>query len=543
MIEPLRTNVEQNKLVMRRFAMFRALIVSILLLLCFALHLRSAAALDLSTAYLYAILFVALIESVVIIIIMTHGHTPGVRFSFLLLCADLTLISAVVALTGGNRSMFAFLYIAAILSTSILLSFDWSLVIATISGVLFVVMMFLEANGYIVPASAFRWQEPTLAPGDRWAYTGMKILAFYLTAFLAGHLSRRVGQLQSLQHNILNNFSSGFISVNRDRIVTFLNPAGSALLQRSPSETVGTHVSKAFSVTGGQSNPLEDAIAEQKECQSREIMVRRGDGKEVPVGVTVSLLRNSATKLIGAVASFINLTELKRMEERLRRADRMAAVGEMSTVLAHEIRNPVASIRGAIQELSENLRLDGADGRLMEIAIRASDQLNKIVSDFLEFAGITPRERRRFNVGRLLEEVVETAERRFACNGSIRIVRERLDEPGTAVGDRTQIKEAVLNVVQNGIEAMPCGGELRIRVLEDEESSENVSIVIQDTGNGLSREEVDRIFDPFYTTKQDGVGLGMAVVHRIIASHGGTIDVESGKGKGTAVTIVLPRQD
>ena len=542
MIDPLRTDVGQSSPIMRRFALFRAAIVSILLLLCFALHARGSAELDLHTAYLYAILCVALIESLVIMIITAYGHTPKNRFSFLLLCSDLVLISAVVALTGGSRSMFAFLYIAAILSTSILLSFNWSLLIATISAVLFMVVMLLETNGYVMPASAFRWHEPPMIPGDMWAYTGMKVFAFYLTAFLAGNLSRRVGQLRSLQQNILNNFSSGFISVNRDCVVTFLNPAGSTLLQRSLSETIGKHVSSAFPVIGGQSNPLEDAIAGQKECQSKEIIVRRGDGKEVPVGVTVSLIRNGARKLVGAVASFINLTELKRMEKRLRRGDRMAAIGEMSTVLAHEIRNPVASIRGAVQELSENLRPDGADGRLMKIAIRASDQLNRIISDFLEFAGISPRERRQFGVGKLLEEVAETAERCFVRNGNIRVIREYSHEAGRMVGDRSQIKEAVLNVVRNGIEAMPEGGVLRIGTREGKGSSDNTAIFIHDDGGGLSREEIDKIFDPFYTTKRGGVGLGMAIVHRIVASHGGTIDVESGKGKGTAVTILLPRQ-
>ena len=543
MIDSLRTDVEQSKLIVRRFAFFRAAIVLVLLLLCSALHLRSSAELDLNTVYLYAIMFVALIESVVIMIVMANGHVPGIRFSFLLLCADLTLISAVVALTGGSRSMFAFLYIAAILSANILFSFNWAMLMATVSAVLFVVVMCLERNGYVMPASAFRWQEYPLVPGDMWAYAGMKVFAFYLTAFLAGHLSRRVGQLQSLQHNILNNFSSGFISVNRDCIVTFLNPAGSALLQRSLSETVGAHVSSAFPVTDEQSNPLEDAIDKRKECQSREIMVRRGDGKEVPVGVTVSLIKDSAGRLVGAVASFVNLTELKRMEEQLRRADTMAAIGEMSTILAHEIRNPVASIRGAVQELSENLRPGGADGRLMKIAIRASDQLNKIISEFLEFAGIKPRERQRFNVGHLLEEVAQTAERRFGCNGNIRIIREYSDSERSVIGDRNQIKQAVLNVVQNGIEAMPEGGALRIGAREDKKSLENIAILIEDDGSGLSRQEIDRIFDPFYTTKRGGVGLGMAIVHRIVASHGGTIEVESGNGKGTAITILLPGQD
>jgi two-component system sensor histidine kinase PilS (NtrC family) len=542
MIDPFKTDLEQGRLVLKRFALARAMIVSLVALLCLALHLRSGAESDQYTYYLFAIFAIALIESLIVMVILAAGYNPSIRFSFFLLCADLILISAIVVVTGGSKSVFAFLYIAAILSAAIVLSFNWSILVATICSALFLLIMLLELSGYVVPASAFRWTEPPMVSGDLWAYTGMKIFAFYLTAFLAGCLSRRVGLLESFQQNILNSFSSGFMSVNRDCIVTFLNPAGSNLLRRPWSEAAGKHVSSVFPVADGQPNPLEESIAEQKEYQNREIAVSRGDDESIPVGITVSPIRNGAKKLMGAVASFIDLTELKRMEERLRRSDRLAAVGEMSAVLAHEIRNPVASIRGAVQELAENLRLDGTNGQLIRIATRECDQLNRIVSDFLEFVGTGPRAKEQCDVRRILDEVGQLAERCF-CNGDISILKQYPDGLGCVTGDCNQIREALLNIVQNGIEAMPAGGTLRIRAGSDDSPPGYASILVEDDGCGLAPEEVERIFDPFYTTKPRGVGLGMAIAHRIVTSHGGSIDVDSAKGKGTTVTIVLPRQD
>ncbi len=541
MIDPFKTDLEQSRQLLWRFAVARAIIVCIVAFSCLALQVREQTGLDLNTVYLYVLFGVALVESVVVVILISAGYNPTIRFSFLLLCADLALISAIIVATGGSRSMFAFLYIAAILSSSLLLSFGWTLAIATICSVLFILVMTLEHDGYVTAASAFRWQGPIMEHGELWAFTGMKIFAFYLTAFLGGCLSQRVGLLQSFHQNILNSLSSGFISVNGDCIVTFLNPAGSSLLQRSFSDVVGKHVTSVFPVASGEPNPLQQSITQGHEWHGREVAVVRGDDKVIPVGITISPLRNGANGLMGAVASFIDLTELKRMEEKLRRADRLAAIGETSTILAHEIRNPLASIRGALHELVDDLRLQDANGQLMGIAIKECDKLSKVVSDFLRFVGTHSGERERFDLAQFLEEVVQTAERSF-FNGDGCILRDYPHDLGCVMGDRSKIKEAVLNVIQNGRESMPKGGTLRVGAQTEEDPSGHVSIVVEDQGNGIPPELTEKVFEPFYTTKPGGSGLGMAIAHKIIDSHGGSIDVASVLGKGTKVSIRLPRQ-
>ena len=533
-------DIEHSRYTLRRFAAARAVLVLLVALLCVIAQAGGDVSVDLNTACLYAIFFVAMVESLIVVAILGTAFRPTTRFSFVLLTADLVLISAVVALTGGSRSAFAFLYIAAILSTSLLLAFNWSLVIATISSGLFVAMALMEHTGVVSAASVFRLGPPMRAD-EMWAHLGMKVLAFYLAAFLAGYLSRRIGMLRSIQHNILNSFSSGFISVDNDRKVTFFNTAAAKLLQRPRSQCVGKDISDVFSVAQDGSNPLEDAVAEGKDCQGKEIVVRRGDQQVIPVGVTASPLKGGGGKSVGAVASFVDLTDMKRMEEELRRADRLAAIGEMSDSLAHEIRNPVASIRGAMQELGENLNLTETNERLIRIAIRESDQLNRIVSSFLEFVDTSRMEKGPFDVCKLIEEAVEGIEDQNGRNGGVRIEKECPETVGCIVGERDQIRKALVNLVKNGVEAMPKGGLLRVWAQHSEDMDGRVSISIHDTGVGIPAEHVGKVFDPFYTTKPQGIGLGMTIAHKVIAGNGGTIDLESTEGSGTTVTIALPK--
>jgi two-component system sensor histidine kinase PilS (NtrC family) len=462
------------------------------------------------------------------------------RFSFLLLCTDVVVISGIVLLTGGGKSVFAFLYLAAILSTSILLSFNSSLIMATICSIFFLVVIFLEHSGFLASAFAFNENSLPMDNGDLWAHSTMKIFAFYLTAFLSGYLSRRIGLLQSFQQDILNSFSSGFISMNHDCDVTYLNAAGAHLLRRQRSKCIGQPVSSVFPTTEKKPNPLEETVKQQVEWRGKEITVIRGDGAEIPIGITVSPLKSSSKKHMGSIASFIDLTELKQMEEMLRRRDKLAAIGEMSASLAHAIRNPVASIRGAVQEMAENTEFEGTSAQLMGIVIKESDQLSRTISGFLSFVGNGKCEKEPSDVAAFLEDVVQTAKRCFVMNGNIDIVREWTDDVGSIQCDQSQIREAMLNLIQNGVEAMPGGGTLRVKAYRNGESPHHVFILVQDEGEGISPSAQGKIFDPFYTTKRNGTGLGMAIVHRIVTSHGGSIDVASEQGMGTTVTVGLP---
>jgi two-component system sensor histidine kinase PilS (NtrC family) len=544
-------DIEQSRLILRRFAQVRALLVLIVGFFCAVLHFGGESPTDLGTAYLLAIFFVALVESLLVLVILRTSFRPTARFSFVLLISDMVLISAVVALTGGGRSAFAFLYIAVILSTSLLLELNWSLLVAAISSCLFLGMAYLSQSGIVSAASVFRGLSESSRTGGMWAHVGMTVLAFYLTAFLSGYLSRRIGMLRTIQGNILNSFSSGFLSVDLEHRVTFINEAAAGLLRRSRSKCIGKDVSAVFPVTQGGENPLKQAVAGAEQCRGREVSVSRGYGIDIPVGVTASSLKNSDGQFVGAVASFVDLTEMKRMEEKLRRADRLAAMGEMSASLAHEIRNPVASIRGAVQEMSDNLTLAGTNERLMHIAIKESDQLSRVIASFLEFVDTSAPEKDSFSVDRLIEEALHDMEERAARIDDMHVQMDCPQSVGNVIGERDRIKNALKHIVQNGIEAMPEGGRLSVSArLSHKGDSQNgnggnggerVIIRISDTGGGISADQADKVFDAFYTTKPQGIGLGMAIAHKVIGGNGGTIDLESVQGQGTTVIVALPR--
>jgi len=223
------------------------------------------------------------------------------------------------------------------------------------------------------------------------------------------------------------------------------------------------------------------------------------------------------------------------IEEQLRRADRLSALGELSAGMAHEIRNPLGSIRGTAEILQDGI--DPADPRyeFSRILIKEVDRLNRVVEDFLRFARPAPVERGRFDVNEALREVLTLTRQPALKNG----VRTELvpGEVPLLPGDREQLKQAFLNLVLNALQAMPDGGTLAIAT---ERVEGRLRIRFADSGQGIPRENLERIFNPFFTTRQEGTGLGLAITHRIVQGHGGRMEVESRLGEGTTFTVVLP---
>ena len=250
------------------------------------------------------------------------------------------------------------------------------------------------------------------------------------------------------------------------------------------------------------------------------------------MGVSASVLR----KGLGLICSFQDLTEIKRMEERVRHADRLAAIGRFAAGLAHEIRNPIGSIRGSVEVLRESLRPHGNDRRLMDIVLRESDRLDGIIRDFLDFSRPPRLVRVETDLLGLVDEVLLLLANRTPV--SVHITRE-FPEPTLKVSvDPGQIRQALWNLCLNAVEAMPDGGELRAEVRARGEA-EAVEIAVHDTGVGIPPTDRPHLFEPFFTTKPQGTGLGLALVHRIVEDHGAEIRVASEPGR-TCFTILLP---
>ncbi len=223
------------------------------------------------------------------------------------------------------------------------------------------------------------------------------------------------------------------------------------------------------------------------------------------------------------------------IEEQLRRADRLTALGELSAGMAHEIRNPLGSIRGTAEILKD--AFDPTDRRyeFAQILIKEADRLNRVVQDFLAFARPAPVERGRFPIREALEEVILLTAQQAAKAGVVTAVE---GEGGAVAADREQLKQAFLNLVLNAIQAMPQGGRLTMAL---ESTGGEVLVRFTDTGQGIASAHLDRVFNPFFTTRPGGTGLGLAITHRIVQGNGGRLEVSSELGVGTTFTMALPR--
>ena len=282
---------------------------------------------------------------------------------------------------------------------------------------------------------------------------------------------------------------------------------------------------------------------------------RNRQGAERYLGVAAYVLRDADGVSGGRVLIFQDVTEVVEMEAELRRSERLAAVGELSASIAHEIRNPLAAISGSIQMLRNESGALGGDAaaRLMKIVLRETDRLNLLITDFLRYARPGPLQLEPVVVRDAVSEMLEVFAP--ALPDGVEVVAE-VEEGLTVHADAAQLRQLLWNLVLNAVQAMPDGGELTIRaaVMPEEAPQEARSerrnmgeaksawaeLSVRDKGTGIPAELVDRIFDPFFTTKPQGSGLGLAMVHRIVEEHGGSLGVKSVVGRGTEMRVRLP---
>ena len=315
----------------------------------------------------------------------------------------------------------------------------------------------------------------------------------------------------------------------------FANPAAFQILQTNLANLLGRHITDLgfFSI---------DEWNEARERLSGGAVVRNEknffvDDAMRSIGYAATSLSTLEGKPAGYTLIFQDLTEMKKLESELRLKDRMAAVGELSAGIAHEIRNPLAAIAGSVQVLKGSSSLSPQEQRLMSIVLKESERLNKSIADFLRF--VRPQEKLsvQFDVAASLSETLEL----FANSPELREDHkiERAIEPQSfnLVGDADQIRQVFWNLARNAVQAMPTGGRLAVRTYVDDHA---YNIVFTDSGRGMSEGDLARLFQPFRTNFPSGTGLGMAISYRIVQEHGGRIDVASREGSGTTITVSLP---
>jgi signal transduction histidine kinase len=268
----------------------------------------------------------------------------------------------------------------------------------------------------------------------------------------------------------------------------------------------------------------------------------RPDGSTVPVEISTAPLRDSEGRIRGAVATLVDLSSLRQMEERIRQLDRLASLGRFASSVAHELRNPLTGIATGVQFLSRAFPEGDQRHDDVEFILREVRRLNRIVEDL--FSAARPR---TLNVAPLrLEVVADRALRGVAAAAGEKQVEVHVEPADTwpaLTGDADQLQQVLLNLLQNAVEATPPGGSVLLRAREVPGADPpRIELTVEDTGSGIAAEHLPRIFDPFYTTRRTGTGLGLFVAHGIVQRHGGTIEAESEPGKGTRIRILLPRE-
>lgn len=279
------------------------------------------------------------------------------------------------------------------------------------------------------------------------------------------------------------------------------------------------------------------AAVEGKVSPRFEVDSLTQSGFMLHLGFSIAPLSAESGEMSGLVITFQDLTDVRVMEETARRQDRLAAVGRLAASIAHEIRNPLAAMRGSIQMLRAELKDESDHSQLMEIILRESDRLNKIVSDYLNYARPRPAEMNDVDVCALIRETLKLLRNSPEISDGHRLTEELPSKPLMVKGDAEQLKQVCWNVARNALHAMPDGGEFRVSA--ERTDANRVHINFTDTGAGMTPEQVERLFEPFSSTT-GGTGLGLSIVYQIIRDHSGTINVRSRQGHGTVITVGLP---
>ena len=473
---------------------------------------------------------------------------------------DIALVSALVHFSGGAESIFAFLYVPITVYAALLLGRRGAYASTAIAATAYGLVLFLP-DGPAGPVWSEGGAEIALA------HWGFHAGALLLVALLASQLSRereRAGfelrertrdfrTLQRLYERTVGSLTSGLLTLDREDRITSFNPEAERITGFATSEVMGQPLQVV--IPNARDAVLADRDDDPEVRPRARVRFADRHGTQRYLGLAASRLRTERGESDGNVLIFQDVTRVVEMEQELRRQERMAAVGELAAHLAHEIRNPLASISGSVQLLeSETLRdCEDERRRLMAIVLREVGRLNGLIVDFLQYARPAPPKPEAVRVSAVIGELLEVFE--SVRPESVTIA----DETPTGLWvqvDEDQLRQLLWNLGLNAVQAMPDGGRLHLSAAAlaaqaplgefrngDGEGPAWVEIRVVDDGAGMSEETLERVFEPFFTTKKDGTGLGLATVHRIVESNGGHLGVESAPGVGSTFRVRLPRAE
>ena len=485
-----------------------------------------------------------------------------ILFAYVQLVFDVLFVTALIYVTGGIESIFSFMYILTIINASIMLYRRGGLLIASASSIGYGSLLDLQYFGIINPYYTRASELMTYTIGYYFYTLLMNIAAFYLVAFLSSYLAEELrrssvklkakqydlDQLELLNRNIVQSINTGLITLNNELEISYINPAAEQISGFGYRDLEGIHIGDIFPKivpylsSSHRSGGNDDMPQSQKRI---DVDFDRRDGTRLHLGFSQSILKDPEGDEIGLILIFQDLTEFRQMQEQVRLMDRLAVTGELAAGIAHEIKNPLASLSGSIQMLRDEVDFGPMQQRLMDITMREAERLNALVNEFLLFSRPERAVDRSVEVNEVIEDTLEMLKNSPELSRPIRI-EKTLSENLWVHIDSQRLQQVIWNLVLNAVQEMKNSGCLSVATTirakrgPGDAQEKLAEISISDKGPGILPENQGKVFDPFFTTKDQGTGLGLTIVHRIVENYDGKIFLDSDGHSGTTFTLHFP---
>ena len=491
-----------------------------------------------------------LVGALVTVGVLSALYQLGVRLgkalalqTALQLAGDLALVTVLAAVSGGRGSQFALFFGVIVVTGGLLARVPGGML--TASGAAIGILLLPWVGGALALPEATLAAEPATPLFTTIAYLGvLGVLAGMLgdrvhrTRADLERTARELDRVRVDNDTVLRHLTTGVLSVDAHGRVSYLNPAAEQVLGVRSLECRGKHVANAFPERLAPLRELVIATLQSRDPRARaELDMTGSSGRALPIGLSTNLLLHDG-RFTGLVAVFQDLSEVREMERRARRHETLAEIGALSARIAHELRNGLSPISGSVECLQRELKLEGENAVLMELVSRECARLNRFVTDLLNYSRERDLALESLSVDDELADLGELLSHHPRRPDGVTVSVQAGAREAGIKGDREQLRQVWLNLAANAFEAMAEGGRLTVR--QRMADGERVVIEFEDTGTGIAADELPRVGQPFYTTKQGGTGLGLTIASRIVERHGGTLTLESAPGRGTTVRVGLP---